>query len=151
MVHDTRDAPGLAFPDLLRSSTLEAAPVALFGAAAAALLLALSLPLWAALATVPAGAFVVRDLVHAVRNRALRRTWAASFARAVRPRELRSLDAARYRLHVRNYGGFDVVRLAPAFVLENAKSGELSAVHSASRRTMDYATRCGLQVVEHRP
>lgn len=150
---DAVDGLAIKFPDLWRSGTLEAVPVTLLSAVACGLLLAFSLPTLALLAVLPAAAFLVRDLVHVVRNRRIRRTWAGSFQSVNSPRKaVQALHESpgRYRLHVRSYGGFDAVRLAPCCVLEDVETGELSAVHPASWRVMEYALESKTEVVQHR-
>ena len=145
--------PPIDFPDLYRSGTLEAGPIMLLSLVASGVLLGFSLPFLAILAALPGVAFLIRDMVHVLRNRSIRRKWAGSFGSLLPPRgalELLRGRPGRYRLHVRYYGGFDVARLTPCSVVENVETGECAAVHPASWGVVKFALESETEVVEHK-
>lgn len=85
-------------------------------------------------------------------NARARRAWARAFARHVHAGGIGELVRARpggYRLHFREYHGFEMNRLPAAALLENLETGELLPVWPPPKSIETFHAVDGLEVVRH--
>jgi hypothetical protein len=139
----------IAFPELRRESTLELPVIGALSAVLAGLLLSVSW-LLGALAFVPCAGWLLHSAWLGVLNSRLRYRWSLQFPTRVSCSRLRALltaEPARYVVHVRSFGGFDVTPLCPAADVEDLHTGAFAAVHPASGRVPRLCERLGVRMV----
>lgn len=142
----------IAFPKLHRESTLELPVVGALSAIACGLLLPVSWKL-GAVALMPCGLWVLYSTWLGFLNGRLRYVWSRQYSRRVNRRQLRALletDPERFTVHLRFYGGLDVVSLCPAAVVEDSVTGELSAIYPASWSVPQICEKLGVRVIQDR-
>lgn len=136
------DRPTMLFPELMRQSTFDFAVVVVSGMVGAVLLAAalrtvsglprIVIGVLGIVASLPWVVWVVYSVWQGIWNAVLRYRWSRQFPRRLSCKQLRAAlaaDPGRFVVHVRYFGGFDIMRLCPAAVLEDRTTGELAAVY----------------------
>jgi hypothetical protein len=138
------------FPELHRESTLELPVVAALSAIAGGLLLPVSLVV-GAVAFLPCGLWLLHAAWLGILNRRLRDRWSRRFSRRLNGRQLRAVlerEPKRFIVHIRYFGGFDVIPLRPAVVVEDRATGEVAAIYPASWHVPRVCEQLGVEVIQ---
>lgn len=139
------------YPDLHRTNSSELPVLAVITGVLGGLLTP-RYPRLGTLILLPALLIFLYWLIAGLWNSLLRYRWSRACDGRLSARRLRELVGEtpdRYRLHVRHYGGFDVMGLAPAAILEDRIEAKRFAVYPPSSKVIDYCKDKGTTVVDH--
>jgi hypothetical protein len=140
--------PGVPFPDLVQIGTMELPVIAAVSGILGAVVFTQS-KIVGGIIALPALLWVLYGLSVDVLNTWRRWRWAAQFDGRLSGRQaIRRVRAApdRYLLHVGPYGGFDVVHLKPAAVLEARAGGTRWAISPPSRKVVGICEKLNVPI-----